>query len=375
MSTAAATTPTPTPTPPTATSDTLGVIEYEIPTTMKRLVGKEPGKDVASCKIEVEEIPVPEPEPGEVLVKMVAAPVNPSDYGDWYRSSPDKYPMTMGKEGCGIVVKVGSSWMTTMSCKVGQKVGVIGLKKNQGTYSEYVVAKAPIGEIFPLPHDMEQVQDGASFFVNPYTTVGILETTRRVHRTNVLVHTAAASQLGQMMVKLAPSQGIQIINVVRRPEQAEILKEIGAKHIIVTADDTWKDHLKAKIKELDCKVAFDAVAGNSTGDMVAALPTHGTCYVYGGLAGSCGNISPVDLIYRKKVVRGWELPNWIQGDGVVAMIWRMRNATATVNAGLSNGGWSSTQFMDTTMDKVHDEIVRLLGSSSTGKKLRIRFDT
>lgn len=266
----------------------------DIPTTMKRLVVQTPGTDVASCQIIVEhEVPVPIPAPGEVLVKMIAAPINPSDYGEWYRSSPDKYPMAMGKEGCGIIVKLGSSWMTSLSCRVGQKVGVIGLKKKQGTYSEYVVAKAPIGEIFPLPDDMEHVEDGASFFVNPYTAVGILETTRRVHNTNVLVHTAAASQLGQMLVKLAPSEGMEIINVVRRPEQAELLKELGAQHVIVTSDTSWKDDLKAKIKELDCKVAFDAVAGTSTGDMMDVLPSRGTCYVYGGLAGNCANINPM----------------------------------------------------------------------------------
>lgn len=74
------------------------------------------------------------------------------------------------------------------------------------------------------------------------------------------------------MVKVAPSEGVEVINVVRRKEQAELLQGLGAKHVVVTADEKWKDELKAKIEELGATVAFDAVAGNSTGDLLEVLP-------------------------------------------------------------------------------------------------------
>ena len=90
----------------------------EIPSTMKRLVVMEPGATVASCRIEVQTVPVPEPGPGQVLVQVKAAPVNPSDYGSWIRCKPSQCPYAMGKEGCGVVVKSGGGWAAQFLCPV-----------------------------------------------------------------------------------------------------------------------------------------------------------------------------------------------------------------------------------------------------------------
>mmetsp|Transcript_13069 Transcript_13069/g.28338 ORF Transcript_13069/g.28338 Transcript_13069/m.28338 type:complete len:349 (-) Transcript_13069:207-1253(-) len=343
----------------------------EIPTTMKRLVVSAPGKDVASCKIEVSEVPVPEPSSGEVLIKVVAAPINPSDYGEWFRSSPDKYPLPMGKEGCGIVVSIGGV-TPRLRFSVGSKVGFIGLKGGQGSYSEYVAIAAT--GCFAMPDDMP-IEDCASFFVNPYTALAILDTAKQ-QGSPAIVHTAAASQLGQMMVKVAPSEDVEVINVVRREEQAELLRELGAEHVVVTGGDEakWKEELKDKVKQLGATCAFDAVSGSMTGNLLGVMPPNGTVYTYGGLAGLAGNINPMDLIYRHKKLKGFLVADWIQDGGMLRMIPRMLSASRKVNDGLKSPGWSSTQFMDTTLEKAHDDIVKLLASSITGKKLRIRFD-
>ena len=113
----------------------------EIPNTMKRLVVMAPGETVASCKIEVQEVPVPKPTSNQVLIKVVAAAVNPSDYGVWTRCRPEQCPLEMGKEGSGIVVATGGGF-STYACPVGSKVGFINLKNKQGSYSEFVVADA-----------------------------------------------------------------------------------------------------------------------------------------------------------------------------------------------------------------------------------------
>mmetsp|Transcript_253 Transcript_253/g.393 ORF Transcript_253/g.393 Transcript_253/m.393 type:complete len:356 (+) Transcript_253:2-1069(+) len=347
-----------------------------IPTTMKRLVATAPGKDIATCKIEVETVPVPQPASGEVLIKVAAAPINPSDYGDWYRSSPDKYPFTMGKEGCGVVVASGGG-LSSLRFPVGSKVGFIAprLQNNQGSYSEYVTA--PVTGCFAMPDDTP-IEDCASFFVNPYTAIGIIDTVKNQEGSPAFVHTAAASQLGQMIVKLAPSEGVEVINVVRREEQAEILRELGAKHIVVTAngddEEKWKEELKAKVKELGAKCAFDAIAGSMAGDLLEAMPPEGSVYVYGVLGGLAKNINPLDLVYRKKQLKGFFLTTWVREGGLLSMVPRMISASRKVNSGLKAPGWSSTQFSDTTMEKAQDDIVHLLGSSITGKKLRIRFD-
>jgi NADPH2:quinone reductase len=352
-------------------SPTTVIMPDEIPTTMKRLVVTAPGKDVASCKIEIEEVPVPKPGSGEVLIKVAAAAINPSDYGSWYRCKPEQCPFIMGKEGSGVVVATGGGF-GTMTCPVGTKVGFVSLKKKQGAYSEYVVASA-IESVFRMPDDLP-VEDGASFFVNPYTAIAILDTAKE-QGAKAMIHTAAASQLGQMLVKLAPTESMEVINVVRREEQAELLKSIGAKHVVVTGtDDAWKEELKSKIDELGATVAFDAIAGRSTGDLLDVLPAKGSVYVYGGLAGKVENVDSIALIYHQKKLKKFFLMSWIQQGGTLSMLFRLMSAGRKVNSGLKQGGWSSTQFKDTKLENAQADIVELLDSSATGQKLRIRFE-
>jgi NADPH:quinone reductase len=348
----------------------------EIPEKMKQMVVMEGGSTVKECQLLVREVDVPKPKSNEILVKMVAAAVNPSDYGNWKTAKKNEDGIAIGNEGSGIVVATGGGLLTKARVSMGQKVGVVGPKNNQGTYSEYVTVSATDG-FFPLPDDMP-VEDGASFFVNPYTVLGIMDTALSVHGSKALVHTAAASQLGQMMVKLSNnkelSNGVEIINVVRRDEQVKLLQDLGAKHIINSSDDDWKEQLKTKIQELECTVAFDAVAGSTSGEILSCLPNGGTLYVYGGLAGSCSGIDPMDLIYRRKEVKGFFLKSWIQSGGLLYMIPRMALAGRKVNAGLGKDGWASSQFKDVSLEKMQEECAALLDSSATGIKLRVRFD-
>lgn len=243
--------------------------------------------------------------------------------------------------------------------------------------SEYVTVNVMSG-VFPMPDDVP-IEDCASFFVNPYTAVGIIDTALSEGSSKAIVHTAAASQLGQMLNRLVVALGLDmdIINVVRREEQKEMLEKLGASHIIVTSGDeeTWKAELKAKVKELGATVAFDAVSGDMTGHLMDAMPPKGIVHLYGGLAGKCNGISPQDLIYRKKELKSFFLTSWIQSGGALKMLPRILSASKTVNAGLKGpDGWCSSQFEDTTMENAHGEIVKLLGGSITGKKLRIQFD-
>jgi NADPH:quinone reductase len=359
-----------------------------VPTTTKRFVLVKPGPDVSSCQFEVQtNVPVPVPGPGEVLVKVVAASINPSDYGTWIRTAEDKCPLALGSEGCGVVAAVGpTDWATTLitggGYKVGQKLGFIGLKDGQGAYSEYVLLRKPgEGGAFPIP-DNVKIEDAASFFVNPYTAIGIFDTAVRLENNcRVIVHTAAASQLGQMMVKLAPSENMEIINVVRRQEQADMLQnDLKAKHVVVVTgpdDAAGMKQLKAKVDELGATVAFDAVGGAMTGALLDIMPNKkGVVYVYGVLDGAkvCG-IDQMDLIYRQKKLKGFGLAAWVQAGGMFSTIPRMYAASRKVNSGLVPGGWSSTQFVDTTMEKAQADLLSLLQGTATNKKLRIRFDT
>lgn len=272
----------------------------------------------------------------------------------------------------------------TKRVKLGAKVGIILTGKSnggQGTYSEYVTVSATEG-FFPLPDDVP-VEDAASFWINPYTALGILDTAKSCG-SKALVHTAGASQLGQMMNKLVRGPesdggvgggyaGMQIINVVRREEQVQLLEALGAPHIVSTHQDNWKETLQSKIKELNCTVAFDAVAGDMTGDLLSLMPPKGTVYVYGGLAGKVGNIDPMDLIYKEKQVKGFIVKQWVEKGGILMTVPRMMSAAHKVNPGLRQGGWSSSQFQDTTFATVQEDLAKALEKGVTGLKLRVRI--
>ena len=163
----------------------------EIPATMKRLVLTTPDEDMSKVVLSVEEVPVPKPRSGELLIKVAAAPINPSDYGVWRNTKPERCPLAIGNEGSGVVVASGGG-SARIVAGVGTKVGFVNLPKGQGAYSEYGTVSAMTGT-FPLPADLE-VELAASFFVNPYTVFGILDTVQQRGATG-LVHTAAASQV------------------------------------------------------------------------------------------------------------------------------------------------------------------------------------
>jgi NADPH:quinone reductase len=169
-----------------------------------------------------------------------------------------------GKEGSGIVVASGGG--VYANSVVGKHVGFITNVKGEGSYAEYTCVNALEG-VFPLP-DQVEVADAASHFVNPYTAYGFLDTVRNRHSGKGrpgLVQTAAASQLGQMLVKLCKQEKMTLINVVRREEQAETLRALGAEHVIVSSEDGWEEKLKDLVKEHKIQIAFDAIAGEMSG--------------------------------------------------------------------------------------------------------------
>ena len=349
-----------------------------VPESMRRVVLVAPNADMSKAQLRVEDnVPLPVPRSGEVLVKVDAAPVNPSDYGEWchvpHRAATE--PVAIGKEGSGTVVASGGGFYAN-SC-VGKRVGFCNLPKGQGAYSEYVTVSAMEG-VFALP-DAVATEDAASHFVNPYTAYGIVDTVRSRHGKAAgapgFIHTAAASQLGQMLVKLCAQTGVTLINVVRRQEQAEQLRALGAEIVVVSGTDGWEEQLRQLVKQHGIRVAFDAVAGEMTGALLSLLPARGTVFVYGRLSNKgCSEVQPLDLIYRKKKVEGWLLPSWLRQGGIVSTLMRLRAATACVHGGLSPGGWAASRFADCSLDTMWPTFLDMYQNTGfTNRKLRIRM--
>src|SRR6202047_5685311 len=220
-------------------------------------------KNGGELEISLASVPTPEPGPDEVVVRVEASPINPSDLGllvgaadmttakaSGSKDSPvitAKVPeagmramagrldesMPVGNEGAGVVIRTGSS--EAAKALMGKTVAVIG----GAMYSQYRTIRA--GDCLVLPEGATPA-DGASCFVNPLTSLGMVETMRREGHQGV-AHTAAASNLGQMLNKICLKDGIGLVNIVRSAEQAKILQKIGAKHVVDSTAPSFMDDL------------------------------------------------------------------------------------------------------------------------------------
>ncbi len=265
-------------------------------------------------------IEVPDPGPDEVVVRIEASPINPSDLGLLFGPSdmrtakasgtPEEPVVTadipshllagvaarldqslpVGNEGAGVVVAAGDS--EPAQALLGKTVGVIG----GAMYSEYRAART--SQCLAFAEGTEPAEC-ASWFVNPLTALGMVGTMRMEGHT-ALVHTAAASNLGQMLNKLCIQDGVSLVNVVRRPEQEDLLRGIGAKHVVDSSAETFKADLVAALSETGATLAFDATGGGKLASQILACmevaqnatakdynrygsTTHKQVYIYGGL--------------------------------------------------------------------------------------------
>jgi NADPH:quinone reductase-like Zn-dependent oxidoreductase len=238
-------------------------------------------KKGGELEISLLEVPTPEPSADEVVVRVEASPINPSDLGllvgaadmataktSGTRDAPvitAKVPeaairamagrldesMPVGNEGAGVVIRTGSS--EAAKALMGKTVSVIG----GAMYSQYRTVKA--SDCMALPTGTTAAE-GASWFVNPFTSLGMTETMRREGH-KALVHTAAASNLGQMLNKICIKDGIALVNIVRSAQQAEILRKIGAKYIVDSSAPTFMNDLTDALAETGATIAFDAIGG------------------------------------------------------------------------------------------------------------------
>src|SRR5947208_5388941 len=238
-------------------------------------------KKGGELEISLATVPTPEPAPDEVVVRVEASPINPSDLGvlvgaadmatakaSGTKDAPvitAKVPeaamkamagrldesMPVGNEGAGVVIRTGSS--DAAKALMGKTVAMIG----GAMYAQYRCLK--VNECLPLPAGTTPAE-GASWFVNPLTALGMTETMRREGH-KALVHTAAASNLGQMLNQICLKDGIGLVNIVRSAEQADILHKIGAKYVVDSTADSFMDDLTNALVETGATIAFHAIGG------------------------------------------------------------------------------------------------------------------
>jgi NADPH:quinone reductase len=266
--------------------------------------------------IAVVDLPVPRPGPGQVLVRVAASPINPSDLmfirGLYGFRKP--LPAIPGFEGSGTVVGAGSGTMPRFL--KGRRVACAAADPNiaGGMWAEYLVTSAQLCVPLSKQVDMEQ---GATMLVNPLTAWALMEEVR-IGRHRAVVSTAGASALGRMLVRLGQKFSIHIINVVRRVEQAELLRKMGAEYVLNTSDADFDASLQELCHKLGATIGFDAVAGEMSARVLRAQPRGSRLLVYGALSLETSQVDPASLIFEGKRMEGFWLTAWLRRKNMVS---------------------------------------------------------
>jgi NADPH:quinone reductase-like Zn-dependent oxidoreductase len=272
--------------------------------------------------LRIEQRPVPKPGKDQVLVKMAASPINPSDLalleGEYGFDNPP--PVVPGGEGAGTVVAVGPGPMGRYFS--GKRVACLHHGDGDGLWAEYAVASTQGGAL-PLDKSVS-LEQGSMSAINPLTASAFIEIAKKGgHKAIVL--TAAASALGQMVNRLGRSEGIQVINIVRRDAQVKLLKEQGAEIVLNSAEDNFDGQLKDACHRQNARLAFDAVAGSMTGRLLEGMPNDSTVTVFSALSSKAVRANPDQVIFENKSINGFWLGPWLFNNKnliQILMMWR-----------------------------------------------------
>lgn len=268
--------------------------------------------------LQVRDVPEPTPGRGEVRVRMLACPINPSDLlmvrGQYGRQPP--LPATPGFEGVG-VVEAGSGLLARRV--LGRRVAV--LNSGSGNWKEHVVI--PARQAVPVPKELSDEQ-AATFFVNPATALILTRYVLQVPAGAWLLQTAAGSTLGRMVIRLGQRFGFRTLNVVRRREQAEELRRLGGTEVIATNEESLAEGLHAWTWGEGVRYALDAVGGATGSEVVRILARDGRLIVYGTLAGEPMSVDPRTLMVGQKRIEGFWLSEWVRDQKWWKMLWLFR---------------------------------------------------
>jgi len=258
---------------------------------------------------------IPTPGPGQVLVRMAASPINPSDLmflrGLYGFRRP--LPTIPGFEAAGTVVAAGPGLLTRLW--LGRRVACV-VQEEDGCWADYFCA--PILRCLPVPRKVTDEQ-AATMLINPFTAWALVDTASR-SGAKAIVQNAAGSALGSMIRKLAARRGIDVVDVVRRAEQAEELRRDGAHYVVVSSDHNFEDALAEACRTLKVSLAFDAVAGDMTNALAAAMQPGSRVLVYGGLSVEDPVVTVESLLFRGQRVEGFWLGGWFQKNTLRAFL-------------------------------------------------------
>jgi NADPH:quinone reductase-like Zn-dependent oxidoreductase len=252
--------------------------------------------------------PIPEPGKGEVRVRILASPINPSDLlyvRGHYSGVEPRFPAPVGFEGVGIVDALGPE---ANGVAVGQRV--VAVNSQGGNWAEYAVV--PAGSALPAPAAISDEQL-ASFVINPASAILMVRHVLAVPRGEWLLQSAAGSELGRMIIRLTKRDGIRTLNVVRRRESVAELETLGADAVIVPTDGPIDEQVHRIIGRQGVKYAIDPVVGQTGTEMFKALHEDGKMLVYGSLTGEPVRVGedPRDILSGRRTLEVFWLGYWL----------------------------------------------------------------
>ena len=297
-----------------------------IPSKMMALRQKEAGG-----RLSLEEVAVPRALRGEVLVKMDASPINPSDLallkGGYLQRS---YPFTPGLEGSGIVVRSGAGILPRL--RMGARVACSPLQGGDGTWAEYMRTSAM--NVAPLPRNIS-LDQGSMMLVNPMTAMAFILLARK-EKHKAMVNNAAASSLGKMLMRLCDVYGIPLIHIVRKEEHLQELTQAGADHVLNSQSPDFASDLKHLAEQLGATLFLDAVSGKQTSVLLNAAPAGTKLVAYARLSGENITADPADLITEDKKIVGFQLGNWLHQQSLPSKLLFLRRVKKHLDQELSS---------------------------------------
>ena len=280
--------------------------------------------------LQLVEADVPLPAAGEVRVRLTARAIHPSDLqnvrGRYGRPPP--LPATPGNDAAGVVEALGPGVDAPVP---GTRVTLLlGAHGSRGTWREQVCVPAPL--VVPTPAALTDAQAGA-LWVNYLSILAMVDDVLHLKAGDVLIQTAAGSQLGRAMLEFARVRGLVLVNVVRRAEQAEELRRSGATHVVVVPGEDLAAAVRTVTGGKGASAAIDSVGGDTGAEVLGALQAGGTSLLFGALDGRPVPVDPGPFLFRELLLQGFWLTRWLQR--VPAD--RVRAAVAAILAGAERG--------------------------------------
>jgi len=285
--------------------------------------------DPANGNLITKKVDLPVPGKGEVLIKMLSAPINPSDLAKVREISPDEAADYIpGIEGCGKVVVAGKGLLPRLF--MGRRVACSAKYRTSGTWAEYMVT--PAGSCFPVSKSISDEQ-AAMTFVNPLTALAFLDFAHK-NKHKAVVNTAATGALGKMTASLFEKHHIEVLNIVRSEEGANELKKLNNKHVLNSTQSDFPLKLKEWCEKLNATLVFDAVGGELVNRILDYLPAGSAILLYGNLSKEKIEFLPPQLVRENKKMIGFFLGRWITEQGMIKTIFNLLRVNRLLKHGM-----------------------------------------